>query len=63
MDHINFLKKVIVFLPNFGSRTSLGLELVAISRAINAYCIAFGNVSYELNETENKKLERLLDTS
>ena len=45
-------EKAIVFLPTLGSRTSPGLELVAISRAMNPDCILFVNVSSEWTETE-----------
>ena len=43
-------EKLIAFLPNCGSHASLGLELVAISRAMNPDCITFCNISSELTE-------------
>ena len=49
-------EKVIVYLPEAGTRTIPGLELVGISRAMNPECLAIGNESSSLSEFHIKKI-------
>jgi hypothetical protein len=49
-------EKVIVYLPEAGSRSDPGLELVAFSRASGPDCVAVGNNSSTLTEMSIKKI-------
>ena len=42
----------IIHLPEGSARTSHGVEMVEVSRAMNTYCIAFGNISTSLTELD-----------
>ena len=49
-------ERVVVHLPESGTRKNPGIELVAISRAMNPTCFAIGNHSSTLTTMDIKKI-------
>lgn len=49
-------EKVVVYLPEAGSKSTPGLELVAISRATSPECFAIGNAQSSLSRSAIKKI-------
>ncbi len=52
------LEKVIVYLPEAGTRSMPGLEQVGISRTMSPDCLAIGNGSSSLSEFQRRSFEQ-----